>query len=167
MIIKIFTTGGSIDKQYSTLESAFVVGSPAVEGILQEANVTADYEIEPLMRKDSLDITPQDRLLIAKRADSDRHQRIVITHGTDTIIETAQALRSCHQKTIVLTGAMQPEACTDSDAAFNVGTAFMAAQTLPAGVYIAMNGQLFDPDTVTKNAARNRFEQPDGSDARP
>jgi L-asparaginase len=158
MEIKIFTTGGSIDKEYSTQQSAFVVGSPAIGRILQEANVTCDYDIETLLRKDSLDITSDDRMLIVERVKADRHRRIVITHGTDTMIETGRALSECQGKTIVLTGAMQPAAFKQSDAAFNVGTAFLAAQTLSAGVYIAINGRLFSPYEATKNVALDRFE---------
>ncbi|MGD2105870.1 MAG: asparaginase domain-containing protein [Anaerolineae bacterium] len=163
MRVKIFTTGGSIDKRYSTQESEFTIGEPAVGRILRQANVTLDYEIEPLVRKDSLDVTESDRLLITERVLGDPTRRIVITHGTDTMIETARAFSSCQGKTIVLTGAMQPAACMDSDAAFNVGAGLIAAQILPAGVYLVMNGQLFDPRSAHKNAAADRFEAQGGA----
>jgi L-asparaginase len=158
MTIKIFTTGGSIDKQYSTQASAFVVGSPAIEHILHEANVTLDWEIEPLLEKDSLDITDEDRLLIVERVKTDGHRHIVITHGTDTMVETARALAVIRGKTIVLTGAMQPAAFRRTDAAFNIGCAFLAVQVMPEGVYIAMNGRLFDPQRAEKNVSLDRFE---------
>jgi L-asparaginase len=160
MKIKIFATGGSIDKRYLARESAFVVGRPAIEEILQEANVTVDYELESVLKKDSLEITAEDRRYLVERITADPHRRIIISHGTDTMIETAKALSAGGGKTIVLTGAMQPAACKNSDAPFNVGAAFIAVQVLPAGVYIAMNGRLFDPRRATKNVTLSRFEGP-------
>jgi L-asparaginase len=159
MRIKIFTTGGSIDKYYATEESAFVVGDPAIARILDEGNVTLSWEIEPLFRKDSLDITDEDRLLIVERVKAVEHTHIIITHGTDTMIDTARALSAVQGKTIVLTGAMQPAAFRQTDAGFNVGCAFLAVQLLPDGVYIAMNGRLFDPREATKNVTMARFER--------
>lgn len=159
MRIKIFTTGGSIDKRYDTRESAFVVGEPAAEHILRAANVTLHYEVESLMRKDSLDITDDDRDCIVERVRGDGHARIIITHGTDTMVETAKALVECGGKTIVLTGAMQPATFKESDAPFNIGAACTAVQILPAGVYIAMNGQLFRPQEAKKNVALSHFER--------
>jgi L-asparaginase len=156
--IKIFTTGGSIDKGYSTRESEFVVGQPAVRHILREGNVTVGFEIESLLKKDSLEITEEDRLLIAERVRTDGHERIIITHGTDTMIDTARRLAAIKGKTIVLTGAMQPSAFKQTDAAFNVGCAFIGVQTLPEGVYIAMNGRLLDPQEARKNVDLDRFE---------
>jgi L-asparaginase len=157
-VIKIFTTGGSIDKIYSTQKSAFVVGNPTIESILQAANVTVDYVIEPLLRKDSLELTEDDREMIAAHVRATPHRRIVITHGTDTMIATANALGDIPGKTVVLTGAMQPAAFKRTDAAFNVGGALLAVQTLPPGVYVVMNGRVFDPRRVRKNVARDRFE---------
>ena len=158
MSVKIFTCGGSIDKVYSTEQSAFLVGEPAVGKTLDEANVTVAYEIEPLMEKDSLDMTDGDRALIVRRVGADEHRHILITHGTDTMAETARALSDVSAKTIVLTGAMQPAAFRVSDAPFNVGAAFLAVQLLPPGVYIAMNGRIFDPARAKKNVAEDRFE---------
>lgn len=157
--VKIFTTGGSIDKRYSTQESAFVVGEPQSESILQEANVNLEYEVEVLLRKDSLEITDEDRRMIVEQVASDPHRHIVITHGTDTMILTAKALSQVPDKVIVLTGAMQPAAFKRTDAAFNVGGAVIAAQTLPPGVYIVMNGRVFDPHRARKNMALDQFEE--------
>jgi len=158
MSIKIFTCGGSIDKTYSTEQSAFLVGEPTVRKTLDEANVTVAYEIEPLMEKDSLDMTDDDRALIVRRVRADDHRHILITHGTDTMVETARAFSDVPAKTIVLTGAMQPTAFRASDAPFNVGAAFLATQLLPPGVYIAMNGRIFDPAHAVKNVSEERFE---------
>lgn len=157
MQIKIFTVGGSIDKRYSTLESSFVVGSPQVERILQEGNVTVDYEIESLLRKDSLDVTADDRQRIVERVRSTPHRLVVITHGTDTMVDTARALAPISDKVIVLTGAMQPAAFKETDAPFNVGCAVAAVQLLPDGVYLAMNGRILDPRTTGKDVSRDRF----------
>ncbi len=158
MRIKIFTTGGSLDKGYSTGESAFVVQEPRIEEILAEANVTFEYEIEPLFRKDSLEITEGDREVIVEAVKGEPCERILITHGTDTMAETGQRLSSVQGKTIVLTGAMQPASFKHTDAHFNIGFALAVLQTLPHGVYIAMNGGVFDPHEVRKNMELDRFE---------
>lgn len=159
MKVKIFTTGGSIDKGYSTEESDFIVGEPTIEQILIEANVTLDYEIVSLIKKDSLEISDDDRRAIYERVKTDPNRYIVITHGTDTMIQTAQALSQIPNKVIVLAGAMQPSAFKVSDAAFNVGGAILAVQTLPEGVYIAMNGRIFNPQESIKNLELDRFEE--------
>jgi L-asparaginase len=159
MKIRIYTTGGSIDKVYSAKESAFVVGEPTIAQILEEANVSLDYEIEPLLAKDSLEIAERDRRLIVRKVKADPQRHIVITHGTDTIIETAKRLFKISGKVIVLTGAMQPSAFKHTDAAFNVGCAVVAVQTLPEGVYVVMNGRVFDPHKTTKNMDLDRFER--------
>lgn len=158
MRIKIYTTGGSIDKTYSTRESAFVVGEPQVEAILRGANVGFEYQIEPLLRKDSLEITDDDRQQILDRVRSDPHRHILITHGTDTMIDTARVLSQVSGKVIVLTGAMQPAAFKTTDAAFNIGCAVTALQTLPEGVYVVMQGRIFDPYRSQKNLKLDRFE---------
>lgn len=156
--IKIFTTGGSIDKIYSTQSSQFEVGAPQVRLILDEANLGFEYEIEALLAKDSLEITDLNREMIAGRVRAETSRRILITHGTDTMIKTAMALLDSGNKVIVLTGAMQPAAFRHSDAAFNLGFALAAVQTLAEGVYIAMNGQVFNPQRVRKNLQADRFE---------
>ena len=147
-----------MDKGYSTQESNFVIGEPVIGEILQEANVTIDFEIESLLKKDSLEMNDQDRHAILVKVSADPHRFIVITHGTDTMIQTAQTLGHIPGKVIVLTGAMQPAAFKKTDAAFNVGAAILAVQTLPEGVYIAMNGRIFDPNDTVKNVELDRFE---------
>jgi L-asparaginase len=161
MTIKIFATGGSIDKTYSTKSSDFVVADPQIDDILRDANVSVAYGIVSLMKKDSLEITPADRQLIVEAVTAAPQQRIIITHGTDSMIDTANALTGIPDKVIVLTGAMQPAAFKHTDAAFNIGCAVTAVQTLPDGVYIVMNGKIFDPINSRKNIDRNRFEPTD------
>jgi L-asparaginase len=157
--IKIFTTGGSIDKVYSTQSSQFEVGVPQAESILGEANVGCEYEVEALLMKDSLEISDEEREMIAARVRGEACKLILITHGTDTMVNTALALTDIPGKVIVLTGAMQPAAFKHSDAAFNLGFALAALQTLPQGVYIAMNGRVFDPLRARKNLQLDRFEE--------
>ena len=158
MKIKVYTTGGSIDKYYSAQSSQFEVGHPQVETIFQEANVTIEFDVEALMAKDSLEIDDNDRALIRERVSEDAHRHILITHGTDTMVETAKVLLDISGKVIVLTGAMQPATFKHSDATFNIGFAMAALQTLPNGVYIAMNGRIFDPRITRKNLEAERFE---------
>ena len=158
MKIKFITTGGTIDKIYFDQKSEFQIGDPQVIGVLQEANVSFVYEVVTVLRKDSLDMTDEDRRLICETIESDPCRRIVVTHGTDTMIQTAKMLKTISGKTIVLTGAMQPAKFRFTDAIFNIACAVTAAQTLSHGVYIAMNGQIFDPEKSIKNVAENRFE---------
>ena len=158
MQLEIFTTGGTIDKVYFDAKSKFEVGEPQILEVLREANLSIDYQVTPLMRKDSLELTDQDRELVRKAVEASEATRIVITHGTDTMTDTARALTEITGKTIVLTGAMQPARFRFTDAVFNIASAMMAAQTLAEGVYIAMNGQLFDPESTRKNVEMNRFE---------
>lgn len=150
--------GGSIDKGYSTLESDFEVQDPQIEKILAEANMVFCYTIESLLKKDSLEVTDEDRHLLLTRVKNEPCQKILITHGTDTMAETGKVLSAIPDKTIVLTGAMQPASFKITDASFNIGFALAAVQLLSSGVYIAMNGQLFDPHQVTKNMELDRFE---------
>lgn len=158
MKIKFLTTGGTIDKVYFDAKSEFQVGSPQVLEVLQDANVTFESEVESLLRKDSLEMNDADRELIRQRVEAEPIPRIVITHGTDTMIQTARALGGIPGKTIVLTGSMQPARFRTTDAVFNIGLAIGCVQSLPAGVYIAMNGQVFAPHQVRKNRDRNCFE---------
>ncbi|RMG51517.1 MAG: asparaginase, partial [Gammaproteobacteria bacterium] len=134
-------------------------GEPAIRDILREANLTIEVAIRPLLRKDSLEMTDADRQLIRQAVEASLARHIVITHGTDTMVETGRALAGIPDKTIVLTGAMQPARFRHTDALFNVASALTAVQTLPPGVYIAMNGRIFDPQTTRKNVAENRFEE--------
>lgn len=159
MRIKFFTTGGTIDKVYFDAMSEFHVGSPQVLAVVQEANVAFEHDIESILRKDSLDMTDADRALVREKVAADPCPLIVITHGTDTMIQTAMALKGIPDKTIVLTGSMQPARFRSTDAVFNIGTAIGAVQVLPPGVYISMNGRIFDPAKIRKNRERHCFEE--------
>jgi L-asparaginase len=155
--ILVVTTGGTIDKVYFDAKSEFEVGRSLVGDLLAEAHVHAAYEIVEAMRKDSLDMTAEDRIAIRETIAARSHTRVVVTHGTDTMVETAAVLTSLTDRTVVLTGALAPARFANTDAAFNVGMAFAAVQALPAGVYIAMNGQIFEAGRVRKDRAANRF----------
>lgn len=157
--ILFVTCGGTIDKIYFDAKGEYAVGPPQVCGLLEEANAGFSYEILPAIRKDSLEMTAADRALVRERIASHPCRRIVVTHGTDTMIETALALEGFKERTIVLTGSMQPARFQLSDAEFNLGTAVMAAQLLPPGVYVAMNGRIFHPRQARKNVAAKRFEE--------
>lgn len=157
-MIKILSTGGTIDKIYFDAKSEFQVGAPLINEIFAESFVSVNYEVESIMRKDSLDLTDADRVIMRSAIEKDASTKIIVTHGTDTMVETGMALLDIPEKTIVLVGAMQPARLRSTDAIFNVGFAVAAVQTLPAGVYIAMNGQIFDPRTTVKNVPENRFE---------
>lgn len=159
MKLQIFTTGGTIDKIYFDQKSQYEVGDPQAGGLLQRANVCVDFEVVSILRKDSLDLTDEDRQVILRAVAATPVERIVITHGTDTMIETANVLGNVAGKTIVLTGSMYPARFHDSDAVFNMGSAVIAAQLLDPGVYIAMNGRIFDPQRSCKNIELNRFEE--------
>jgi L-asparaginase len=158
MQLEIFTTGGTIDKVYFDAKSTFEVGAPQILEVLGEANLSIDYQVTPLMRKDSLELTDEDRTRVRQSVQNSAAAQIVITHGTDTMTETAMALASISGKTIILTGAMQPARFRFTDAVFNIASAMMAAQTLTEGVYIVMNGRVFDPRTTRKNVEMNQFE---------
>lgn len=158
MQIEIFTTGGTIDKIYFDAKSDYKIGEPQISELLRDANLTIDYQVTSLLRKDSLELTDVDRQQIRAAVEQSSAENVVITHGTDTMIATGQFLQGIAGKTIVLTGAMQPARFRFSDAIYNVASAITAAQTLPAGVYIAMNGQIFDPQKSRKNVELNRFE---------
>jgi len=158
MTVKIFTTGGTIDKTYFDQKSTYEVGEPQASGVFERANVVVEYEVIPIMQKDSLDLDDSDREVIRDTIASNLSKRAVVTHGTDTMITTAEVLRGIPDKTIVLTGSMYPAQYRDSDAVFNLGCALVAVQILEPGVYIAMNGRIFDPENSLKNVALNRFE---------
>lgn len=156
--ILILCTGGSIDKYYDTSLSDFVVGTPQAENILHEAGVTLSYEIRSILRKDSLEISEPERNLIVDTVRRAPQSHIIITHGTDTMIATGLALKEIPRKTIVLTGAMQPATFKHSDAQFNLGAALLTVQVNSPGVYIVMNGRIFDPAEARKNVQADRFE---------
>lgn len=159
MTIKFFTTGGTIDKIYFDAKSEYQVGPPQVIEVLEQARVAFLYEVVPILKKDSLELTDDDRELIRKAVEVDTHERIVITHGTDTMTETAKRLQGIVGKTIVLTGALEPAISKYTDATFNIGAAVAAVQCLPNGIYIAMNGRVFPAMQVRKNRALHRFEE--------
>ena len=156
--LKFITTGGTIDKIYFDAKSEYEVGPPQISEILKEARTTFEVEVESVLSKDSLDLTDDDRRLIRHKIEAEPGARIVVTHGTDTMIQTARMLQGIPGKTIVLTGSMQPARFKATDAAFNVGVAIGAVQVLPPGVYIAMSGQIFHPEATRKNVAESRFE---------
>jgi L-asparaginase len=159
MTIQIYTTGGTIDKVYFDQLSEFEVGEPKINEILEEAKVTFDYGVESILQKDSLDMTESDRQLILEKVLASPHRHIIVTHGTDTMIETAHLLQRVPGKTIVLTGSLSPARFRNTDAVFNIGCAVAAVQTLPEGVYLTMNGKVFRPDHVRKNREKMQFEE--------
>lgn len=154
----IVTTGGTIDKVYFDDKSDFQVGDPQIGGILRELGVAFAFNVIPIIRKDSLHITAADRELLRDTIAAQPAKHVLVTHGTDTMVETAKVLAALTDKTIVITGALNPARFRGSDAEFNIGTAVGAVQALPPGVYIAMNGRIWDPTQVRKNVAANRFE---------
>ena len=157
--LHVIATGGTIDKIYFDAMSEYEVGEPQVVEIFREAQVAFEVTVESVLRKDSLEMTDADRNLIRERALATPAERILITHGTDTMIATARALVGIAGKTIVLTGSMQPARFRSTDAVFNIGTAVGAVQSLPPGVYLAMNGRVFDPACTRKNREQHRFEE--------
>ena len=157
MKIKIITAGGTIDKVYFDRMSDYKVGEPMIKEMLKEANFNLNVSFRSVLKKDSLDFTDEDRDVIKKIVDEDICSHIVITHGTDTMIDTARVLQSVKGKVIVLTGSMQPANFKFSDAPYNIACALMAVQLLNPGVYIVMNGKIFDPANVKKNRKANCF----------
>ena len=161
MTIQILTTGGTIDKVYFDANSKFEIGDSLLPELLAESNIHESYAIRELMRKDSLELTDDDRDGILEAVKQTEHSRIIITHGTDTMAQTAQVLKTLPDRTIVLTGAMQPARMRRTDAVFNIGFAWAAARLLPPGVYIAMNGEVFEAGAVRKNLEAQKFERID------
>jgi L-asparaginase len=154
----IVTTGGTIDKVYFDDKSTFQIGAPQIGEILNAIGVPFRIDVIALMRKDSLHLTDEDRDLVRRTIEAQPARHVLVTHGTDTMVETAKVLQAVDDKVIVLTGALNPARFQGSDAVFNIGTAVGAVQSLPPGVYIAMNGRVWDPRHVRKNVAANRFE---------
>ena len=155
--ILVLTTGGTIDKHYFDALSEYQVVDSGIPALLKEARVALPFRIEEVCRKDSLELTDADRAEIARRVAAAPETRIVITHGTDTMTDTAKALAAIGGKTIVLTGALSPARFAETDAPFNLGMAFACAQVAPPGVYIAMSGQVFGGLKVRKDRAAGRF----------
>ena len=161
MNIAILTTGGTFDKIYFDANSEYSIGEPCISSILDEGNVTSEFRIKSILKKDSLDINQEERELIKKSVIECEEEKIIIIHGTDTMVETAKFLEEIKDKTIVLTGSMQPARFKKTDAIFNSGFAFAAALSLEDGVYIAMNGKIFNSSNVRKNIDLGRFEGKD------
>jgi L-asparaginase len=158
-MIRIFVTGGTFDKTYDEIRGALAFEDTHLQEMLQSGRSRVDVTVRTLMMVDSLDMTDADRELIVRNCIQCPESRIVITHGTDTMVETARAVAAgVKDKTVVLTGAMIPYAFGSSDGLFNLGSALSFAQVLPAGVYIAMNGQHFVSDKVRKNRETGIFE---------
>ncbi|WIO73127.1 asparaginase domain-containing protein [Porticoccaceae bacterium LTM1] len=159
MKINIITTGGTIDKIYFDAKSDYQVGDPVIGELLKRMEVGFEFEVTSVLRKDSLDLTEEDRQLIVENVKNCDSDYVLVTHGTDGMVETGRWLREqVPSKHIVMTGALQPAAFRETDAVFNIGCAIGALQAVQPGVYIAMNGQLFDSAKVVKNVAENRFE---------
>lgn len=160
MAIRIFITGGTFDKEYNELNGELYFKDTHLSDLLDMGRSRLPVEIRTLMMVDSLEMTDEDRELIAYQCEQCDEQQIVITHGTDTMSDTAQLLaKKVKKKTIVLTGAMIPIKFGSSDGLFNLGSALAFAQTLPAGVYVAMNGRYFNWDNVRKNKQTGVFEE--------
>lgn len=160
--LTIIATGGTIDKIYFDDKSTYQIGAPQIAEILGKLGVAFTFDVVALMRKDSLHMNAADRESIRNAIAAQPHRHVLVTHGTDTMVETARALRDLTGKVIVLTGALNPARFQGSDAVFNIGCAVGAIQALPDGVYIAMNGRVWDPQRVRKNVEENRFEDVPG-----
>jgi L-asparaginase len=159
MKILFIQTGGTIDKDYPKLTKgyAFEIGEPAIERILARIKPAFDFEIISLLKKDSQEITNNDRKIIFDKCTNTNFDKIIITHGTDTMIETAKYLSPIKNKTVILTGAMKPERFKESDADFNVGTAIGAIGNIPYGVFIAMKGEVIPADEAKRDFDTGKF----------
>lgn len=158
MKLAIFTMGGTIDKVYFDDLSAYEVGEPQAGEILREAGADLDFELIEIVREDSLRLTDDDRARLRAAVAAHPAGRVIVTHGTDTMVETARALEGLPGKTVVLVGALSPARFKGSDAPFNLGCAVAAAQCQPPGVYVAMSGRVFPAEKVRKNREAGRFE---------
>jgi L-asparaginase len=157
--IRVFVTGGTFDKEYDELRGTLYFKQTHLPEMLQLGRCRLDVAIETLMMMDSLDLTDADRARIVEQCRDCDEARVVVTHGTDTMVDTARALAGgVEGKTIVLTGAMVPYAFGSSDGLFNLGSALSFVQTLPHGVYVAMSGRWFHWDDVRKNREAGTFE---------
>ena len=157
---KIFITGGTFDKEYNEITGELYFKSSHMYELLELGHCRLDVDIETLMMVDSMEMSKTERNYIIQKCVEEPVQRIVITHGTDTMVETARMLADAIQdKTIVLTGAMIPVKFGSSDGLFNMGSALSFVQALPLGIYIAMNGQIFNQENVKKNQKMGIFEE--------
>jgi len=160
MAIRIFITGGTFDKEYNELNGQLYFKDTHIQELLKLGRNRVDVDIRTLMMIDSLEMTNDDRLLIARQCNSSEEDKIIITHGTDTMTQTAAILAAqVANKTIVLTGAMIPYKFGSSDGLFNLGSALAFVQALPVGVYVAMNGRFFNWNNVQKNTQTGVFEE--------
>lgn len=157
MSVLVLTTGGTIDKLYFDALSAFQVGDSVVERLFRTARVSLPFRVVELMRKDSLELTDADRAAIRRAVADAPEEQVVITHGTDTMTDTAAALAGVAGKTVVLVGALAPARFAESDAAFNLGMALATVQVAGPGVWIAMNGTVFRGDRVRKDRELGGF----------
>ena len=158
-MIRIFVTGGTFDKTYDEIRGRLTFADTHLSEMLRLGRSRVEVSVRTLMMVDSLDMTDEDRQLVVRNCATCEESRIVVTHGTDTMVETARTIAGVvKDKTVVLTGAMIPYAFGSSDGLFNLGSAISCAQLLPAGVWIAMNGTHFAWDNVTKNRAAGTFE---------
>ena len=160
MAIRIFITGGTFDKEYNEITGQLYFNDTHMHDLLDMGRCKVPVEIRTLMMIDSLEMTTEDRQLIVHQCNNCEEEKIVITHGTDTMADTAVILaKQVKNKTVVLTGAMIPIKFGSSDGLFNLGSALAFAQTLPPGVYVAMNGRCFNADNVRKNKQTGMFEE--------
>ena len=160
MRVRVFVTGGTFDKEYDELTGRLYFLDTHVDEMLRRGRCALDVDVETLMMVDSLEMTDEQRALVVRACRDCDQTQIVITHGTDTMVETAAAIATgVKGKTVVLTGAMVPYAFGSSDGLFNLGSALSFVQSLPAGVYIAMNGRSFPWDDVRKNREAGAFER--------
>jgi len=159
MKILFIQTGGTIDKDYPKTKNgwAFEINEPAVKRILKKVNCSFNYSVISLIKKDSLEINDEDRSLILSKCKEAKENKIIITHGTDTMNITAEFLKEIKNKTIIITGAMRPERFSNSDAAINIGVAIGAVQSLSKGIYIAMNGLVIPHHKIERNKDTGQF----------
>lgn len=159
MKILIIQTGGTIDKEYAEKAGVFnfEINEPAVKRVLERINPNFEYEILSVLKKDSLDMTDADRAIVLKSCIDAKEEKILITHGTDTMVKTAELLNTIKDKTIVITGSKKPEKFQESDAQFNIGAAIGALNLLKPGVYIIMNGKVYDWDKCIKDPRTANF----------
>ncbi len=161
-MIQVFVTGGTFDKEYNFITGELFFKDTHLKEMFARGRCTIDIDVKTLMMVDSLEMTEEDRSIVLHNCRKAASDKIVLTHGTDRMVETAKALAGANikDKTIILTGAMIPYAFgTSSDGFFNLGSALAFAQTLPSGVYVVMNGRYFDWDNVRKNRKTGNFEE--------
>ncbi len=159
--ITFILTGGTIDKEYDSLDKAFTIGNGAVKRVIDLVNPNFTATIVPLMQKVSVDVTEEDKELIRKTCEESADNKIVITYGTDAMTEVGVVLKDVQNKTIIITGALKSQRIKDTDAEFNLGFSIAAAQALPAGVYIAMSGRVYPWNKCAKNMSTGQFVEID------